>query len=58
MKHIDHNVEDVYVDDEPMFLEELFKDECDHSFEKTCVEELKSRVLFGKQKLDLSIFHI
>jgi len=24
------------VDDEPMFLEELFKDECDHSFDKTC----------------------
>ena len=48
LKHVDHNVEDVYVDNEPMFLEELFKDECDHSFEKTCVEELKSRVLFGK----------
>jgi len=56
LKHVDHNVEEVRVDDEPMFLEELFKDECDHSSEKTCVEELKSRVLFERRKLDLSIF--
>jgi len=28
LKHVDHNVEDVCVDDEPMFLKELFKDEC------------------------------
>jgi len=56
LKHVDHNVEDVCVDDEPMFLDELFKDECDHNFEKTCVEELKSRVFFGKRKFDLSIF--
>jgi len=38
-----------------MFLKELFKDECDHSSEKTCVEELKSRVPFERRKLDLSI---
>jgi len=56
LKHVDHNVEDVYVDDEPMFLEELFKNECDHSSEKTCVEELKSRVSFERRKLHLSIF--
>ena len=36
MKHVDHNVEDVCVNDEPMFSEELFKDECDHNSEKTC----------------------
>ena len=48
LKHVDHNVEDVCVDDEPMFLEELFKDEC---FEKTCVEELKSKVSFEKRNL-------
>ena len=53
LKHVDHNVEDVFVDDEPMFLEELFKDEC---FEKTCVEELKSKVSFEKKNFDLSIF--
>ena len=53
LKHVDHNVEDVCVDDEPMFLEKLFKDEC---FEKTYVEELKSKLLFEKRKIDLSIF--
>jgi len=56
LKHVEHNVENVCVDDEPMFLEELFKHECDHSFEKICVEELKSRLFFEKQKIDLSIF--
>jgi len=56
LKHIDHNVEDVCVDDEPMLLEELFKNECDHSYERTYIEEFKSRVLFKKRKLDLNIF--
>ena len=26
LKYVDHNTKDVYVDDEPMFHEELFKD--------------------------------
>ena len=56
LKHVDHNFEDVCVDDEPMFLKELFKDECDYSSEKTCVKELKSRVSLDRRKLDLSIF--
>jgi len=56
LKHVDHNFEDECVDNEPIFLKELFKGECDHSFEKTCVEELKSRVPFEKRKLDLSNF--
>jgi len=56
LKHVYHNVEDVCVDDEYIFLEELFKDECEHSSEKTCVEELMSRVPFERRKLDLSIF--
>ena len=56
LKHVDHNVEDVCVDNVPIFLENLFKDEHDHSSEKTCVEELKSRVLFERRKFDLSIF--
>jgi len=34
----------------------LFKDELDHSFEKTCVEELKSKVPFEKRKIHLSGF--
>ena len=55
-KHVDHNIEDVCADDEAMFLEELFKEECDHSFEKTSFEELKSRVYFERRKLDLNIF--
>jgi len=42
--------------DAPLFLNELFKDECDHSGEKYCVDYLKSRVLFEKRKLKLSIF--
>ena len=42
------HVENVCVDDEPIFLEELFKDEC---FVKTCVEELKSKVSFEKKNL-------
>ena len=41
---------------EPIFLDELFKDECDHSGEKTHVENFKSRVQFEKRKLGLSIF--
>jgi len=41
--------------DEPIFLEELFKDERDHSSKKTCVEKLKSSVPLRK-KLDWSIF--
>jgi len=38
-----------------LFLD-LFKDECDHSGEKNCVNNLKSRVPFEKRKLELSIF--
>ena len=53
LKHVNHNIEDVCVNNEPIFLEELFKDDC---FEKTCVEELKSKVLFQERKFDLSIF--
>ena len=53
LKHVDHNVEDVWVNDEPMFLEELIKNEC---FKKTCVEKLKFRVSFERRKLVLSIF--
>ena len=34
----------------------MFKDERDHSGEKTRVEDFKSRVPFKKRKLDLSIF--
>ena len=44
------------MDDEPLFLDELFKDEYDHSKEKACVEDLEFRVSFEKRKLDLSIF--
>ena len=56
MDHIAKNYEDAYLDDEPLFLDELFKDDCDHSGEKTCVENLESRVSFEKRKLNLSIF--
>jgi len=56
LKHVDHNVEDICVDDEPIFFEILFKNECDYNSEKTCAEEFKSRFLFEIIKLDLSIF--
>ena len=44
------------MNDELLFLDELLKDECDYSGDKTYVEDLKFRVLFEKRKLDLSIF--
>ena len=44
------------MDNEPLFIKELFKDECDHGGEKICVDNLKFRVFFEKRKLDLSIF--
>jgi len=37
--------------DELLFLNELFKDECDHNSERTCVEDLKSRIPFEKRNL-------
>ena len=45
--------EDTCEDDQPLFIDILFKDKCDHSGEKTCVT---SRVPFEREKLDLSIF--
>ena len=48
--------EDVCIIEKPLFLDELFKDECDHCGEKTRVEDFKPRVPFEKRKLDLSIF--
>ena len=56
VEKMEHKCEDACMDDELLFLDELFKDECNHSGEKTCVENLKSRVFFEKRKLDLSIF--
>jgi len=56
MEHTDQNYEDVYMDNEPLFLDELFTEECDHNGEKICVENLEFRVPFKKRKLDLSIF--
>jgi len=46
------------MDNQPLFLDELFKDEDDHNGEKICNENLKSRVFFEKRKLDLSVFSI
>jgi len=45
MKHVENNCEDACMDNEP---NELFKDECDHSGKKTCIEV---RVLFEKSSL-------
>jgi len=41
--------EDVCIVDESLFLDALFKDQCDHSGEKTRVEDFKSRVPFKKK---------
>ena len=54
MEHIDYNFEDRCMNDEPLFLDELFKDKYDHSGEKICVKNLKSRDPFEKRKLYLS----
>ena len=56
MEHTNQNCKDAYMDNEPLFLNELFIEECDHNDEKTCIEDLKFRVPFEKSKLDLSIF--
>ena len=48
--------ENVCENDEPLFLYILFKDECDHSSEKTCVKDIITKVPFDRKKLDLSIF--
>jgi len=39
-----HNCEKACMDDELLFLDELFKNECDHSGEKTYVKDHKFRV--------------
>jgi len=44
------------MDNEPLFLDEFFTEECDQNGEKICVEDLKFRVPFEKRKLDSSIF--
>ena len=56
IEHIMHNCEDVRMDNEPLFLDELFKDECDYSDKENCIDNFKSRVSFEKRKLKLSIF--
>ena len=48
--------EDVCEDDEPLFFDILFKDECDHSSEKTYIKDVTSKDSFERKKLDLSIF--
>jgi len=57
MEHIAKNCEDTCINNELLFLNQLFRDECDHIGEKTCVEYLKSRIPHEKRKLDLSIFN-
>jgi len=56
LEQVESSYEDAYLDDEPLFLDELFKNKCDYSGKKICVENLESRILFEKIKLDLSIF--
>ena len=56
MEHTDQNYEHAYMDNELLFLNELFTEECDHNGEKICVENLESKVPFKKTKLDLSSF--
>ena len=53
---VDSCCEDVCIVDEPLFLDKLFKDECNHSGKKIRVEDFKSKIPFEKRKLDLSIF--
>ena len=55
MELIKQNCEDVRMDDEPLFLDEFFKDKCG---EETRVENLKSRVLFEKRKTQFEYLHV
>jgi len=43
--------EDVYEDDEPLFLDILFKNECDHSGKIMCVKDATSKVFFERKSL-------
>ena len=36
MEHTDQNYEDAYMDNEPLFIDEFFTEECDHNGEKMC----------------------
>ena len=44
------------MDNEHLFLNELFTEEYDHNGKKICVENLVFRIPFKKTKRDLSIF--
>ena len=46
IEKMEHNCENACMNDESLFLDELFKDECDYSDEKSCVDNLKSIVPF------------
>ena len=43
--------EDVCEDDEPLFLDILFKNECDHSGKIMCVKDATSKVFFERKSL-------
>ena len=45
------------IENEPLFLDELFKDKCDYINEKTNVGDSDFRVPFRKRKFDLSVFN-
>ena len=49
VEQVESSCENACMDDELLFLDELFKDECDQSGEETRVENLKSRVSFEKK---------
>ena len=49
VEQVESSCENACMDDEMLFLDELFKDECDQSGEETRVENLKSRVSFEKK---------
>ena len=53
-EQIESLCEDVCIVDEPLFIDELFKDECDHSNEKIHVDDFNYRVPFEKNLILVS----
>ena len=48
---VESRCEDVHIIHQPLFLDELFKDECDHSGEKTRAKDFKFRVPLRNENL-------
>jgi len=48
IEKMENNCENAWMNDKPLFLDELYKGECNHSSRRTYIEDLKFRVSFEK----------